>query len=113
VGTAFLACPEGQNSPAARAAVLKAGETDTIYTTVLDVGRGIPWPPEFGGRALRNAFAEKWHGREAQLRAEGARSDEPVVWAGEAVGLVREERPAADVVAELARAEELLHRARG
>jgi nitronate monooxygenase len=110
VGTAFLACTEGQNSPAARAAIVQAGETDTIYTTVLDVGRGIPWPSEFGGRALRNAFAEKWHGREAELRQQGARADEPVVWAGEAVGLVREERSAADVVAELARAEELLRR---
>jgi nitronate monooxygenase len=110
VGTAFLACPEGQNPPAARAAIVDAGETDTIYTTVLDVGRGIPWPSEYGGRALRNAFAEKWHGREPELRADGARAQEPVVWAGQAVGLVRTERPAADVVAELAGAEGLLRR---
>lgn len=110
VGTAFLACTEGQNSAAARAAIVNAGETDTIYTTVLDVGRGIPWPPEFGGRALRNAFAERWHGREAELRQAGAKADEAVIWAGEAVGLVREERSAADVVAELAGAEDLLRR---
>jgi nitronate monooxygenase len=110
VGTAFLACTEGQNSSAARAAVVEAGETDTIYTTVLDIGRGIPWPAEFGGRAVRNAFAATWHGREAQLRAEGAKSDEPVVWAGQAVGLVREERPAAAVVADFAGAEALLRR---
>ena len=110
VGTAFLACTEGRNSAAARAAIVNAAETDTIYTTVLDVGRGIPWPPEFGGRALRNAFADRWHGREEELRRDGARTDEPAVWAGEAVGLVREERPAAAVVAELAGAEDLLRR---
>ncbi|HET6817912.1 MAG TPA: nitronate monooxygenase [Mycobacteriales bacterium] len=110
VGTAFLACVEGQNSAAARAAVVDAGETDTIYTTVLDIGRGIPWPSEFGGRAVRNAFADRWHGREAELLAEGTRSEEPVVWAGQAVGLVRAERPAADVVADFEGAEALLRR---
>jgi len=110
VGTAFLACVEGRNSPQARAAVVAAGETDTIYTTVLDIGRGIPWPSEFGGRALRNAFAERWHGREDELRREGVQSEESVVWAGEAVGLIREERSAADVVAEFAAAEALVRR---
>lgn len=110
VGTAFLACNEGSNKPRARAAVVAASETDTIYTTVLDIGRGIPWPSEFGGRALRNAFAEKWHGREDELRRDGERSEESVVWAGEAVGLVRQERSAADVVAEFAEAETLLRR---
>ena len=108
VGTAFLACTEGQNSAAARAAVVGAGETDTIYTTVLDIGRGIPWPEEFGGRAVRNAFADRWHGREAELRADGVRSEEPVIWAGQSVGLVREERPAAAVVGDFSGAEALL-----
>jgi len=110
VGTAFLACPEGMNQPAAREAIVAAGETDTIYTTVLDIGRGIPWPPEYGGRALRNAFAEKWHGREDELRAEGERAEEAAVWAGQAVGLVPRERPAAEVVADFAGAEALLRR---
>jgi nitronate monooxygenase len=110
VGTAFLACTEGKNSARAREAVVAAAETDTIYTTVLDIGRGIPWPSEFGGRALRNEFAEQWHGREGELRAAGARNEGSVVWAGEGVGLVSEERPAADVVADLAGAETLLRR---
>src|SRR3954451_3468923 len=46
VGTAFLTCPEAASSPAARQALLAARETDTLYTTVLEIGRGIPWPPE-------------------------------------------------------------------
>jgi len=110
VGTAFLACPEGLNQPAARGAIVAASETDTIYTTVLDIGRGIPWPAEYGGRALRNAFADKWHGREDALRADGERAGEAAVWAGQAVGMVQRERPAADVVADLAGAEALLRR---
>jgi nitronate monooxygenase len=110
VGTAFLTCSEAASSPAARAALIGAGETDTVYTTVLDIGRGIAWPSEFGGRALRNDFADRWHGREAELRAAAERSVEPAVWAGQGVGLLRAERSAAEVVAEMAGAEELLRR---
>lgn len=113
VGTAFLACPEGKNSPEARRAVLAAGETETIHTTVLDMGRRIPWPSEFGGRAIRNEFATTWHGRETELAEAGTPIDEPIVWAGQAVGLVHHERSAADVVAELGTADRLLARAAG
>lgn len=113
VGTAFLACREGANSAAGRRAVVEAAETDTIYTTVLDTGRGAVWPDGYGGRALRNQFAATWHGREDELVAAGIRSDEPAVWAGQGVGLVREERSAADVVADLAGADRLLRAAAG
>ncbi|HEX4654926.1 MAG TPA: nitronate monooxygenase, partial [Mycobacteriales bacterium] len=108
VGTAFAACLESDSSADSRAAVVAADETDTIYTTVLDIGRRVPWPSEFGGRAIRNAFAERWHGRADELVASGERIDELTVWAGQAAGLVPGERPASDVVADLARAEELL-----
>jgi len=108
VGSAFLACDEGANDDSAREAVVAAGMTDTIYTTVLDIGRGIPWPAEFGGRAISNDYAETWHGREEELRANPVRSDDPTVWAGQVVGLVRARRPAAEVVADLAGAEALL-----
>jgi nitronate monooxygenase len=108
VGTAFLACTESSYGEDNRRAVVDAGLADTLHTTVLDIGRGSPWPAEFGGRAIRNAYAQTWHGREEQLRAAPVRSDEPVVWAGQAAGLVRTQRPAADVVADLAGAESLL-----
>jgi nitronate monooxygenase len=108
VGSAFLACTEGANSSSARAAVIEADLTDTIYTTVLDIGRRIPWPEEFGGRAIRNSYSDTWHGREDEIRADPPAFDEPVVWAGQAVGLVHAERSAADVIADLARAQELL-----
>lgn len=110
VGTAFLACSEAANSPDARAAVVAAGGTDTVYTTVLDIGRGIPWPSEFGGRAIRNEFSDRWHGREAELRDSGERVQTPTVWAGEAVASVSRERSAAEVVQDFARADQLLRR---
>jgi nitronate monooxygenase len=107
VGTAFLGCREGAHADAYRQAVIRAHATDTVYTTVLDIGRGVPWPSEFGGRAVRTAFADRWVGREDELRAAGERSDEPVYWAGQAVGLVHAERSVADVVAGFTRAREI------
>lgn len=108
VGTAFVTCPESTYGERHREAVVAAGLDDTIYTTVLDIGRGSPWPSEFGGRAVRNTYADTWHGREDELRAAPVRSDEPAVWAGQAAGLVHAPRPAAQVVADLAGAETLL-----
>jgi len=108
VGSAFTTSIEAISPDKSKAAIVAARETDTIYTTVLDLGRGATWPAEYGGRAIRNAFSDTWHGREDELRESGVRSDELAVWVGQAAGLVREIRPAADVVADLARAEALL-----
>ncbi len=121
VGTAFLACEEAATTPAARARMLAATETDTAYGRVFDLAAGLAWPPEYGGRALRNAFFDRWYGREAEI-GEAARTDlvrgreagdydTAFVYAGQAVGQIAHERPAADVVAELAGARELLRRA--
>ena len=120
VGTAFLACPEAETSPQARARVLAASSTGTAYGRVFDIGLRQQWPAEYGGRALRNAFFDRWSGREdelardeeaaAELRAASRLQefDTAVIYAGQAVGLVRQERSAADVVTELARGEDLL-----
>lgn len=108
VGTAFTACAESAYAEARRQAVVEAGLDSTVHTTVLDIGRGSPWPSEFGGRAVRNAFSDTWHGREEELLANPVRSDEPVTWAGQAAGLVRAQRTAAEVVADLAGADRLL-----
>lgn len=113
VGSAFLACDEGANSDAGKDAIVAAHADDTIYTTVLDVGRRIPWPAEFGGRALRNSYTDAWHGKEDEIRADPPAMDDPTFWAGQAVGLVSARRPAREVVAELSRAEELLRSAAG
>ena len=108
VGTAFTVAAEAATSTESKRAVAAAGLADTTYTTVLDIGRGAAWPAEFGGRALRHPYAAKWHGREDELRANPEPIDGPVVWAGQAAGLVGAPRTAADIVAELAKAETYL-----
>ncbi|MET9019457.1 nitronate monooxygenase [Actinopolymorpha sp. NPDC004070] len=122
IGTAFLATPEAHSPLLAKMAVLSAKETDTIHTRVFDLVGGIPWPERYPGRALRNSFARSWHPREAELTewAEGSDPesagklaavkeeltkatkaedyDVAVVYAGQAAGLVRDERRAEEVV---------------
>jgi nitronate monooxygenase len=123
VGTAFLTCAEAATSPAARQRILAAGDTDTAYGRVFDVGQRLPWPPEYGGRGLRNDFFDRWVGREDELAQDDAASaellaarrqgdfDTACIYVGEGVGMLREERTAAEVVADLAGAAELLVRA--
>ena len=125
VGTAFLVCTEAATSASARERLLAAADTDTAYGRVFDVGQRLAWPPEYGGRALRNAFFDRWVGREVELAgddlaAAGLRAarehgdlDVACVYAGQGVGLLRHERAAADVVADLAGAAALLDRAAG
>lgn len=123
VGTAFLASPETATSAAARERLLAAGDVDTSYGRVFDVAQRAGWPPEYGGRSLRNAFFDRWDGREDELARDDAAADElaaarragdfdtAYVYAGQGVALLGAQRPAAQVVAELARAGELLARA--
>lgn len=123
VGTAFLACEEATVSVKARQRLLSASETDTAYGRVFDVAQRLGWPPEYRGGALRNAFFDRWVGREDELaedddaraQLETARRntdlDVAYVYAGQAVGLLTGVRPAADVVRDFAAAADLLHRA--
>jgi nitronate monooxygenase len=125
VGTAFLACTEAATSAGARELLLAAEDTGTAYGRVFDVGQRLAWPPEYGGRALRNGFFDRWVGREdelagddeaaAELRAARQQGDLAVacVYAGQGVALLHAERPAADVVRELSGAGDLLDRAAG
>ena len=122
VGTAFLACPEADTSPAARERLLAASEADTAYGRVFDVAQRLGWPPEYGGRALRNAFFERWEGREEELARDDAAAQELTaaqsrgdldvgyVYAGQGVGMLLQERPVAEVMSDLAGAEALLRR---
>ncbi|GAA2310294.1 nitronate monooxygenase [Nonomuraea roseoviolacea subsp. roseoviolacea] len=121
-GTAFMGCEETTISPEAMRRLLEAAETDTAYGRVFDVAQRLGWPVEYGGRALRNAFFDRWAGREDELAAddsaradlETARRDQDFdtafIYVGQGVGLVRERRTAADVVAAFAGAEKLLNR---
>ena len=92
---------------------------------MFDVGQRLAWPAAYGGRALRNAFFDRWVGREDELATDelaaaelgAARRDGDFevacVYAGQGVGLLRAERTAAEVLDELAGAQGLLDRAAG
>jgi nitronate monooxygenase len=125
-GTAFLTCREALTADAVVAHLAGVEETGTAYGTVFDTASAVGWPAEFGGRAVRNEFFDTWRGHEADLatdqealqRFRSAREAVDLgamaVYAGQGVGLLDgTRRPAGDLVAELARAADLLHRATG
>jgi len=76
-----------------------------------DIAREIPWPGGFTARIRRNAFTDRWQGREEALAkdiaAEAPRyrqafldgdPDNTGVWFGEAAGLIDSIEPAADII---------------
>jgi nitronate monooxygenase len=89
---------------------LNAGGDQTEQTRVFDIVRGAPWPSIFPGRALRNAFAARWLGREDELAADQAEQEKAylktpaddfetrVVWAGEGIDLVDDIPPASAII---------------
>jgi len=110
MGTRFTASRESLWDPAMKAAAVVAGGDDTAQTRVFDIVRGAPWPAIYPGRALRNDFAERWHGHEDELAADQAARERDylathesdfgtrVVWAGEGVDLVRDIPSAAEII---------------
>ncbi len=123
VGTCLLASPECENTEQARARIVQAQETETILTRAFDIAQGLAWPPEYPGRALRNRFTEQWHSRTDELPQDSSARqnlaeaiaiknyDLAYIYAGEAVGLVQQERPAAEVIRNLGDGAEQLLRA--
>jgi len=117
VGTAFYVASESLGAAQAKARIAAASGDDTVRTTVFDVVRGLSWPAEFNGRALRNRFTDTWQGREpdraGELAADPAQRtlyaqaaaagdfDTAVIWAGEGVDQVKAARPAADILSDL------------
>ncbi|OBH01900.1 MULTISPECIES: nitronate monooxygenase family protein [unclassified Mycobacterium] len=114
VGTRFWATPEASVSPRAQQRAVGASGDETVRTRVYDVVRRLDWPAEYTVRALGNPFLESWHGHEDELaavlpdavksfeRATAAEDfDAAAIIIGEAVGLVRDVSPAADVVADM------------
>lgn len=124
VGTCLLASPECEHSEQARARLVQAQETETIVTRVFDVAQSLSWPARYPGRALRNRFTEQWDTHlEALAQAPDARQNlvEAVahknyelafLYAGEAVGLVTEQRAAGAVIQALGEGAEQLLRTR-
>jgi nitronate monooxygenase len=110
LGTRFQASAEALVPPEAAKAIVEGRGEDTERNRVLDIARGSAWPERYSARTLRNAFLDQWRGREAELEAdEGARADYRCaadrgdlsvvpVWAGEAIDLITDLPPAADLV---------------
>jgi nitronate monooxygenase len=126
IGTRFLLAKETPIHPVYRDLLLGAEATDTVYSSVFDGG----WPAA-PHRTLQNSTLAAWEragsaetgsrpgeGEVVARRPDGSEvqryaSALPLVemegeiealslWAGQSVGLVRDVRPAAEIVAELA-----------
>ncbi len=111
VGTRLWASSEALVAAGHHQAIVETDGDGTLRTTVADIARQLPWPRGFTARIRRNAFTERWHGREAELErqvaVEGPRyrqafavgdPEHTGVWFGEAAGLIDAIEPAATIV---------------
>lgn len=71
LGTRFLATRESPLHPNFKQAILDSDGHDTLLTEIPDLARGNVWPGAMA-RVRRNAFIERWAGREWELRARQA-----------------------------------------
>jgi nitronate monooxygenase len=124
MGTRFYASAEALGRDEAKQRIVTAHGSETARTRVFDIIRGYEWPAAYHGRALHNRFMERWHGRESELASglqaehttyqaavRGGDLDTAVVWAGEAVDLIKSVEGAAALVEQIsAQAEAQLRR---
>jgi nitronate monooxygenase len=101
IGTRFFATREALGDDARKRRLVDAHENDTVHTRVFDVAQGLGWPTEFPGRALRDEFTERWHGREDEIAGEAYEGGH--VYAGAAVGAIDDIPPAGELVERIAR----------
>jgi len=111
LGTRFYASQEADIADEAKRRVCAAKSGETVRGIIFDLSRNNVWPAPFTGRCLVNDHARRWMGREVELmqnvRKVGAdyaeakaRGDFDIaaVIAGEAVGLIHDIPPAAEIV---------------
>ena len=110
MGTRFTATAESLWDQAMKDRTVASGGDDTAQTRVFDIVRGAAWPAIYPGRALRNTFFDRWHGKEEALASDQKQAEtaylatsdndfaQRVVWAGESVDLVRDIPSARDVI---------------
>jgi len=127
IGTRFLASQEAPVSAAWKQTILSAASEDAVKVDFWNDISPLPGAPGYGTvpRALNTPFIERWLGRRDEARrdatellaefgaAAGAgRMHEYMPFAGQSAGAIREVKPAAEIVREIAaEAEELLLRA--
>jgi nitronate monooxygenase len=111
MGTRFVASREWGGPSWEQQAVLAATSDDTVQTRVYDLIAERSFPRENPDRMLRNAFIDRWNGREAEipahreeLRAEVATGQERAdlavagISAGVSAGLIVAARSAGEIV---------------
>lgn len=121
IGSRLWASEEALVHPNLHRAALAASGDDTVRQSVTDIARGWEWPERFNIRVVRNAYVERWLGREAEMRSAGeaertryadaaASGDATMVAAiaGEVAGLIHAIEPAGTIVTRVAAEAELL-----
>jgi nitronate monooxygenase len=111
LGTRFYASQESDGADEAKRRICAATGGSTVRGIIFDLSRNNVWPAPFNGRCLVNDHARRWIGRELELlqnvktvAAEYAEAraagnfDIAAVIAGEAVGLIHDIPPAAEIV---------------
>ena len=114
VGSRFYASVESLANDKAKARIAAASGDETVRTSVFDAVRGYTWPDGITGRALRNDFTARWHGRERELagsidgemaryRAAAAQgdTDTAVIFTGEGADLIDDVPSAGAIVTRL------------
>ncbi len=110
LGTRFLATKESPLHPRFKQAVLDSDGHDTLLTEIPDIARANVWPGAMA-RVRRNAFVERWAGREWELRARqpealaalqrawaGGDEHNASLFIGQDAGLIRDLPGAAELV---------------
>ena len=111
LGTRFYASQECDGPEEAKRRICAATSGNSVRGIIFDLSRNNVWPASFTGRCLINDHARRWMGREVELMqnigtvaAEYAAArvagnfDIAAVIAGEAVGLIHDIPPAAEIV---------------
>src|ERR1700730_5749241 len=111
LGTRFYASQEADGADEAKRIICAARSGSSVRGIIFDLSRNNVWPAPFNGRCLINDHARRWAGRELELlqnvktvAAEYADAkaagnfDIAAVIAGEAVGLIHDVPPAAEIV---------------
>ncbi len=111
LGTRFYASIEADAADEAKRRICEATGGSTFRSVIFDLSRKLFWPAPFNIRCLVNDHARRWMGHEVELlqnmdavateyaaaRAAG-NFDVAAVIVGEAVGLIHDIPPAAEIV---------------
>ncbi|MBH5386857.1 NAD(P)H-dependent flavin oxidoreductase [Bradyrhizobium diversitatis] len=122
LGTRFYVSREADGAEEAKRRICAANSGSTVRGIIFDLSRNNVWPAPFTGRCLINDHARRWIGREVELMQNVAavavdyaaakaagNFDVAAVIAGEAVGLIHDIPPAAEIVERIVvEAEQLL-----